>query len=683
MKKICIFICLLMPLFMFAACGDDDVTPDVTDAPVGQGIVIDAGDAVTIGVNENRQLTAYSRKDNSKTTVIWSSDNTAVVTVDYNGMLTGISDGTATITATTPDESYSASCKVTVSSVLTNIAFENASLTLEKGSEITLTPVLTPANVTDVTLIWMSGDPKVAVVENGVVTAVGNGTTSIYVSDNENKLTAVCTVTVETTVTGLKLNVEAFTIQMNKGDSRKLIAEITPADSSNQNLTWVSSNPDVVEVEADGTITAKSGGAANITVTTDNGISDTCNIVVNSPVEGITLDRTEVVIGVGETLQLIATIIPEDASQQDVSWGCSDLSVVTVDNTGALLGMKTGTVEVTATTVDGYRIATCTVTVINAATEIVFESTSGNLEIGKSLVLIPILTPVDADAPILTWTSSNATVASVDEYGNVTALALGETVITATATNGVTATYTLRVVEMEILIENIVVENLLSVKVASTFTLGVSLVPTNCTEGYVITSNDPSTVRVNADGSLTPLKEGITTVIVSSKSGSVSATCVVNVDALTAEEYAELLAEYQQKEAALLQEHNANVDTINAKYDEQIGIIDEIIASKLSISSEAEYYTKRSDLNTRLAAAQKDLDQYTAEGNQELIAVYTATRNELQTQINNLDKEWTTLSLLLKNRDDSLTAKSNELANEDSRYVAAQNKLKAEYAFLF
>ena len=156
----------------------------------------------------------------------------------------------------------------------------------------------------------------------------------------------------------------------------------------------------------------------------------------------------------------------------------------------------------------------------------------------------------------------------------------------------------------------------------------------------------------------------------------------MNVDALTPEEFAELLNEYQLKDAALLQEHNDNAAAINAKYDAQIGKIDEIIA-KLSITSEAEYYTKRADLNTRLEAAQKDLDQYTAEGNQELIAVYTATRNELQTQINNLDKDWNTLSLLLKNRADNLTAKSNELANEDSRYAAAQNKLKAEYAFLF
>lgn len=683
MKKFIILICLILPLALFAACGDEVQTPVQTDpAPTNQGIVIDAGNAVTIGVNETRQLTAYSKKDNSKTTVIWSSDNTSVVTVDYNGMLTGISDGTATITATTPDESFSASCQVTVSSVLTNIAFESASLTLEKGSETQLNLILTPSNVTNVALTWMSGDPNVVTVSNGVVTAVGDGTTSIYVSDIDNKFTAACTVTVVTTVTGVKLDVEAFTIQMNKGDTRQLIASIIPADSTNQHLTWESSDPNVIEVSQDGTIVAKSGGAANITVTSDNGKSDTCNIVVNSPVESITLDHTEVVIGVGETLQLIATIIPEDASQQDISWGCEDLSVVTVDNTGALIGMSTGVVKVTATTVDGYFVAECIVTVINAATEITFEYPAGDLEIGKTMQLIPILTPENADAPILTWVSSNPDVASVDETGKITALTLGETVITATATNGVTATYTLRVVAVEIRIEQIVIEDIYFAKVANTFQIGVSLVPTNCTEGYVITSYDPTIVRVNADGSLTPLKDGVATIIVSSKSGAVTATCLVSVDPLTDDEFAALLDEYQQKENALLNEHQENINKINTKYDAQIAKLDEIIA-KLSISSEEEYHSKRADLSTRLEDAQKSLDQYIAEGNQELIAVYTATKNELQTQINNLDNDWTKLSMLFKNKSNSLTAQANELANEDSRYATALNKLKAEYAFLF
>ncbi|MBQ8287210.1 MAG: Ig-like domain-containing protein [Clostridia bacterium] len=683
MKKLCIFLCLLLPLFLFAACADDEQAPDETSGTaVNDGIKIDLGDAVTIGVNETKQLTALSRKDNSMTTVIWSSSDSSVVAVNYDGLLTGIADGTAVITATTPNEAYTATCTVTVSSVLTNIVFENANVDMEKGAEITLTPILTPANITNVSLTWMSDNPKVATVTDGVVKAVGNGSTSIIVSDETNMHTAVCTVTVTTTVTGVTLDVESDTIQMDKGDTRTLVAAVIPADASDPTLTWSSSMPDIVEVSADGTITAKAGGAANITVTTVNGIVASCTVVVNSPVVGITLDQTEVVLGVGETLQLVATIDPADANLQDVSWGCSDLSVVNVDNTGALLGLKTGTVEVTVTTIDGNLTATCTVTVINAATEITFDAEGGDLELGKMMQLIPILTPEDADPPVLTWVSSDPTIATVDEYGNVTALALGETVITATATNGVTATYNLRVVELEIKIEKIVMDEILSVKVASTFNIGISLLPNNCTEGYVITSLDPTMIRVNSDGSLTPLKAGATTVVVSSKSGSVSASCVVSVDALTDAEREALSQEYAQKDAELLQEHNNNIASITAKYDAQLAKIDEIIA-KLSISSETEYNTKRADLSTRLADAQAALDQAVLDGDQQMIAVHTATRDALQEQINNLDKDWTTLSLLLKNRQDNLTAKSNELSNEDARYLAAQNKLKAEYAFLF
>ena len=683
MKKLCILLCLLMPLCLMVSCSGDEVKPvETTAAEVDAGIKIDLGDAITIGVNETKQLSALNKKDNSKTTVIWTSSDSSVVTVDYDGLLTGIADGTAKITATTPDDSYTATCMVTVSSVLTNIVFDTSNVNMEKGSEITLNPILTPSNIKNVKLTWVSDNPKVATVSNGVVKAVGNGSTSIIVSDETGLHTAVCTISVTTTVTGVTLDVESDTIQMDKGATRKLNASVIPADASDPTLTWTSSNPAVVEVDKEGNITAKAGGAAQIVVRTANGKQASCAIVVNSPVVGISLDKTEVVLGIGETLQLIATIDPADANDPQVSWSCSDLSIVNVDNTGALLGLTTGTVEVTVTTIDGNHTATCTVTVINAATEIHFESESGDLEIGHSLQLIPILIPSNADTPVLTWVSSNPAVATVDELGNITALTLGETVITATATNGVTATFTLRVVELEIKIERIILDTILSVKVGNTFTLGVSLLPTNCTEGYVITPIDSSMLRVNADGTLTPLKAGATTVIVSSKSGSVSAQCIINIDALTESEKQALSDEYAAKADALLNEHNTNKNAIETKYDQQLAQIDTII-NKLSITSKEEYESKRADLTTRLADAQAELEQAILDENTELIAVCNATIEALQTQISNIDRDWTTLSLLLKNRDDNLTAKANELANESTRYTTALNKLKAEYAFLF
>lgn len=679
MKKLCMFLCLLLPLMMFAACGEDDTPPSETHSG-NEGIVIDAGEALTIGVNETKQLSALNKANNSKTTVVWTSENPSVVSVDYNGMITGITDGTATITASTPDEKYTASCKVTVSSVLTGISFENSTIDMEKGTEITLYPILTPSNITNVTLAWMTGDNTVATVSNGVVKAVGNGSTSIFVSSSDNKFTAVCTINVTTTVTDVTL--AEHILQINKGETAQMVANITPEDVSDPTLTWTSSDPSVVTVADDGTITAVSGGAAIITVSSVNGITDTCNVVVSSPVVGVALDRTELVIGVGEVQQLVATIDPIDANTQDVIWTSSDLSVVTVDATGAIIGLMTGTAEITVTTVDGYLTATCAVTVINAATAITFDAPGGDLELGKTLQLIPILTPVDADAPVLTWTSSNPTIATVDENGIITALALGETVITATATNGVTASYNLHVVELEILIEKIITESILTVKVADTVKLAISVLPANSTENYVITSVDPSTVRVNADGTLTPLKAGVTVVNITSKSGGVTESCVINVNELTAEERAELQAEYDAKAQALLAEHQTNLNSITAKYDEQIANINTIIA-KLSISSESEYNTKLADLQRRLADTQRELDAYIEAGDESMIKVTTATRDALQKEIDKLEDEWEAYTLLQESLVSTQATKKSELANEDTRYQNALNNLKAEYAFLF
>ena len=96
MKKLCILLCLLMPLCLMVSCSGDEVKPvETTAAEVDAGIKIDLGDAITIGVNETKQLSALNKKDNSKTTVIWTSSDSSVVTVDYDGLLTGIADGTA------------------------------------------------------------------------------------------------------------------------------------------------------------------------------------------------------------------------------------------------------------------------------------------------------------------------------------------------------------------------------------------------------------------------------------------------------------------------------------------------------------------------------------------------------------------------------------------------------------
>lgn len=680
MKKLCILLCLLLPMLLLAACKRNDTPPDEGKAKK-EGITLSVGSEMAMGVGETRQINAINTKNDSQmTNVLWNSDNESVASVDFSGMVTGISDGEANIIATSVDGKFNASCKVTVSSVLTGIAFETPSVELEKGTQTTLNVALTPANITGVALTWMTGDPNVVEVDNGVVDAVGNGTTSIMVSADGGKFTTACTVTVVTNVTGVTMDEQmAF---MNKGDTKQLTVTIAPADSNDPELLWESSNPSVATVDDKGNVTASAGGTTVITATSYNGISDSCNVVVTSPVTDVTLDIEELVLNLGQTYRLVATVAPSDATNPNVVWDSSDLSVVNVRSDGTLIPQKAGKVDITVTTVDGFKTAVCKVSVVNAVTGISFTESGSDLEVGKTLQLTPTYAPEDADPPKLTWQSSDPDIATVSEDGTVTAVKIGTATITVTAENGVSAEYKLNVVALEVPIEKIVVDSFLSLKIAKPVKFTVSLLPTNTTETYTIKVDKPSIVRINNDGTLTPLKDGVAKITVSSKSGKVTAECVVNVEALTDAERAQYQQEYNDKKAKLDQEHEKNESDITAKFDAEIDKINATI-QKLSISSKADYDTKYADLKRRLDEAQKALDDMTAQGNQELVNAYTATCNALQTQLNTLDADLKTFNLLDKSRSDQETNKKNELKSEEDRYEKALDTLKEEYAFLF
>ncbi len=681
MKKLCIFLCLLLPLMMFVACNNQQV-PENTDPPSTDrvGIAINAGTSLTIGVGETKQLSAINLKNDSVTTAVhWESDNASVVSVDFNGMITGIADGTANITVTSADGKYKATCAVTVSSVLLGLSLETSTLEMEKGSQATLKVIFSPENVTDVTLNWVTGDPKIVTVSNGVVTAVGNGTTSIIVSDAEGNHASVCTVTVTTTVTDVEL--DEHMVMLNKGSTQKLTATLLPEGASDLTITWTSSNPAIATVSNDGTVTAVAGGAAIITATSGNGKTDTCNIVVTSPVEGVTLDLTDLVLNVGQVQHLIATILPADANNQEMVWNSSDLSVVTVDGSGNVNALHTGTAVITVTTVDGYFTASCNVTVKNLVTEIVFENEGCDLEQGKTLQLIPSFVPVDADAPILTWVSSNPEIALVDENGNVKAVGLGDATITVTTENGVTASYNIHVIELEILIEKIVVESIFTVKVANSFKLAVSLIPINTTEGYTITSGDSSIVRVLPDGTLVPLKAGGTIITITSKSGNVSAKCGVYVEELTDEELKQYQNEYKEKESQLKQENIDAINSISKKWDTQIDATTKQLASHI-ITTESAYNSEYSRLKKELDEAESKLSEALNGGNQTLIDAYTIIRDEAKRELSELENNWLLYKLTSAKLSNLETSKKNELASENSRYEAALNALRDEYSFL-
>ena len=169
-------------------------------------------------------------------------------------------------------------------------------------------------------------------------------------------------------VTGVTLNKTMLVLYT--GDSETLKATVAPANATFKYVTWKSSNPTVATVDANGKVTAKSLGMADITVTTeDGGYTATCRVGVQRrpagdvSVTGVTLNKTTLTLSKGASETLTATIAPTNATNKKVTWTSSDPAVATVDASGKVTGVAKGTATITVTTEDGGHTATCAVEV--------------------------------------------------------------------------------------------------------------------------------------------------------------------------------------------------------------------------------------------------------------------------------------------------------------------------------
>ena len=241
-------------------------------------------------------------------------------------------------------------------------------------------------------------------------------------------------------VTGVSLSNDSLTLDV--GGTKELIATITPETATDKNLTWASDAEGVATVDQNGEVNAVAPGTANITVTTQDGShTATCAVTVTQPVTGVTLDPTSLSLFTGDTATLTATVEPENATNKNVTWSSDDTSVATVDATGKVTAVSAGTATITVTTVDQSKTATCEVTVAAATvpvTGVTLSQNEAHLYYNRTpntLTLTATVAPDNATNKAVTWTSSNPSVATV-ENGVVTAAARGTAVITATAADG-------------------------------------------------------------------------------------------------------------------------------------------------------------------------------------------------------------------------------------------------------
>ena len=233
---------------------------------------------------------------------------------------------------------------------LENIILNLSDETMEKGSTIEIVTTFEPNNATNKDLIYKSSDESIVTVnEKGIITAIKNGTATITVTSAENKnIKQEINITVITEATGI--TIEKENKELFIGNIIQLTGILEPNDVSSKSVTWTSSNNEIASVSDSGLVTGKKVGTVTITATTKNNKQATIEIEVKEVLaESISIIGIDELY-VGNTLQLDATILPDNTTNKSVTWTSSNSEIASVSNSGLVTGKKAGTVTITATT---------------------------------------------------------------------------------------------------------------------------------------------------------------------------------------------------------------------------------------------------------------------------------------------------------------------------------------------
>ncbi len=291
---------------------------------------------------------------------------------------------------------------------VTGVKLDRSSLTLQLNNGTKsekLTATVEPEDAENQSITWKSSAPAVAEVNEGVVTAVSVGTATITVTTLDGSYSASCNVTVEIgTIYAAGITLDQAEINLTPGESSQLTATVTPQDATDKSVAWSSADENVATVDNTGNVTAIGKGETVITATTtDQGLTATCKVTVTVPVTGIFCDQESVTLIDGATAKLNFTVLPENASNTNITLSSSDPSVATVDKDGTVKGLKAGTAVITATTEDGEYSASVNVTVFFSSNLVVYNTSDKSILSGNEIIIglksVINLTVIDVTDP--------------------------------------------------------------------------------------------------------------------------------------------------------------------------------------------------------------------------------------------------------------------------------------------
>ncbi len=485
-------------------------TADVSIVPVVRDIDITPA-AATIFKGDTRQIgVSFTADPGASRSVFWRTSDADVAAVSSEGIVRGVSAGTAIVTAiSAADTTKRATSLLTVRNIVT-VNVSPTTTSVDVGATRTLVANVTSDNGSNTAVTWRTSNSAVATVSTaGVVTGVAVGTVDVIaVSVADTTQRATSTITVTPVVRSVSVTPGSSSLRTTQ--SVQLVPTVVADAPLSTAVRYRSANSAIATVNATGLVTGVAIGSTSIVVMS---VADTTkratSLVTVSNAVSMSLSPTAATVSIGATRAILAIVSTENGSSTAITWRTSNPAVVTISADGVVTGVAAGTADVFAVSVaDTLQRVSSTITVVAAVRSVAVTPASSWLKAGQTLQLVPT---VVADAPLSTavsYRSANSAVATVSAAGVVTAIADGSTSITVVSVADTTKRASML----------LSVGNAIAVSVSPTVaTVGVgasrAIVATVTSKNGSSTavtwqSSNPSIVVVSADGVVTGVAIG-------------------------------------------------------------------------------------------------------------------------------------------------------------------------------
>jgi len=416
------------------------------DIPQLATITVTPGVVALAAFNETTGLSIEARDQHRNemvgVSVTWSSSDPGVASVDENGEVTALSNGSATITATSVD--IEGSAVVTVEQEVASITVTPSTASMASLNEPADFNAIAwdagGSEVVDAVFEWRSSsDGIVAIVSPGSVVSVSNGTANVLATVGDVAGSAAVTVSQEAASVAVTPSSASMSSLGDSVDFEAAAWDALGNPIENVEFSWISSANDIATVGSAGWVTAASNGVATISANIGT-VSATADVTVDQEVASASITPAEANLGsLGESADLIATAWDAGGSEiagVPFTWMSSEQGIATVGATGRVSAVSNGSSTVTATVVGSTISASADIVVSQEVASVTVTPPAADLGSLGDMVELTATAFDAAGAEVenadFTWASSDASVADVDSDGAVVAAMNGGTTITAT-----------------------------------------------------------------------------------------------------------------------------------------------------------------------------------------------------------------------------------------------------------